>query len=94
MTVADGIKENLPLCHFVWRNLHPNCNTPIIRPIVAVVKQTDIPVGTHTAKKLDQRSWTFGETQSDTAVHFLIKEIALLPYGADAFSLTRHRLDR
>lgn len=40
-------------------NLHPHDNAPVVCPIVAVVKEADVPVGTHGTDELHQRTGTF-----------------------------------
>jgi hypothetical protein len=45
----ERIEKCLPLLHLVRGNLHPDDDSPVVCPVVAVVEEADIPVGTDAA---------------------------------------------
>ena len=54
IAIAERVEKGLPVCHLVRWNLHSDDDATIIGSVIAIVKETDIPIGTHAGEKLDQ----------------------------------------
>ena len=65
--VAEFREVGLELVCFILRHVDTGQNAPIVRTVVAVVKQADVPVRTDRVQKIEQGTRPFRELESEQA---------------------------
>src|SRR5262245_7881697 len=62
--VAELGEEPAELAHLARRHLHADEHPPVVRALVAVVEQADVPVRAHVREELHQRAGPLGELEA------------------------------